>query len=233
VAFSIGSALTLPANQCATTGGVCTATATYTVATGVAPAALKLTPSTGVKVGGTETVHAVATNSDGTPAANQVVRFVVKGANAGATGSATTDAAGDATLTYPAAHHGTDTFAAFVDVNDDGLPQSTDPGADATVHIKGIERPTISVVSKSKTKHHGTVTVHVVSRPLAAGALVHYFVKRSGSWVKIGSNHAGHLGKAGKSFTEVKGKHLTFRGKVMTTPITTTGTSSPRAVTVR
>jgi adhesin/invasin len=227
VTFSIGSAATVPANQCATTGGVCSAVAAYTVAN-TGATALSLTPETGAKIHTHETIHAVATKADGTPAAGVVIRFIVKGANS-VTGSMTTGPAGRAGWSYLAAHHGTDKVSAWVDLNNDGSYQTNEPPASATAHIKGIERPTISVVARG----HGKVTVHVVSRPLAKHATVHYFLKRHGSWHKIGTNHTGHLGKAGKTFTRKIGRHLTFRAKVMTTPTNTTGTSSPRSVTVR
>lgn len=226
VTFNIGSAVTVPPNACATTGGVCSAVASYTVAS-TGATHLTLTASTGVKVGGHETIHAVATLANGSPAPDAIVRFYVKGAN-NTSGSATTDAAGHATYSYLASHHGTDAIGAFVDTNDDQIREANEPIGTATAHIKGVEKPTISL-SSSK----GKVTIHVTSHPAAKSATVHYFVKRDGSWVKIGTNTTGHLGKAGKTFAESKGKHLTFRAKVMTTPVTTTGTSSAKSITVK
>ncbi|HVY10668.1 MAG TPA: Ig-like domain-containing protein [Mycobacteriales bacterium] len=227
VTFNIGSSLTVPPNQCTSTGGACTAVASYTVqSTGAA--FLTLTAEKGAKIHTHETIHAVATNADGTPAAHVIVRFIVQGANP-LTGSMTTGAKGRAGWSYLAGHHGTDTVSAWVDNNNDNLPQANEPGARVIAHIKGIERPSITVVARG----HGKVTVHVVSRPLAKHATVHYFVKRHGHWHKIGTNHTGRLGKAGKTFREPIGSHRIFRAKVMTTPVSTTGTSAPKGVRVR
>ena len=72
----------------------------------------------------------------------------------------------------------------------------------------------------------------MATHPVAKGAHVTYYVKRNGSWHKIGSNKTGHSGKAGKTFAETEGKKLTFRVKVAATSATSTGTSSAKSVTV-
>jgi len=204
----------------------CTASTTYTVATAVAPSHLTLSPETGANVGTHETIHAVATNSNGTPAAHQIVRFFITGANT-ATGSAITGSGGHASFSYLALHHGTDNVAAYVDTNNDQIREANEPRQFATAHIQGIEHPSIRLSSSS-----GHVTVHVSTHPHAHGALVRYYVKRHGAYHLIGTSHTSSTGHAHKSFAETVGKHLRFRVKVSATAITTGGTSPSKAITV-
>jgi len=214
-----------PPNQCAATGGTCTATATYVVKSG--PAHLTLTAEHGAKTTTHETVQAVATNDNGTPSANQVVRFFVSGANS-ATGAATTDASGHARFSYLAKHHGKDTIAAYVDTNNDGIRTADEPRDSVTAHILGREKPTISLHAK-----HGKVRVNVDTHPNANHAFVRYYLKKHGVWHFIGSSHTNGTGFDHHTFREKAGSHKTFRVKVSATINTTAGTSKAKSVRVR
>lgn len=84
----------------------------------VLPGAITLAPATAtLEVGATHTVTATVLDGDGNPAAGEVVTFQVTGANT-ATGTATTDASGQAAFTYTGTAEGTDSISASFD--DDG-----------------------------------------------------------------------------------------------------------------
>ena len=87
---SAGSTPTPTATPTGTPTPTPTPTPTQT-STPTHPAALSLSTQTGIKVGGHETITATATNSDGSSAARQIVRFFVSHSNS-ASGSAITDA---------------------------------------------------------------------------------------------------------------------------------------------
>lgn len=238
-AGSLTATIATAGTQCAsaTTGtppSKCTASSTYTVASTATPSSLTLSAATGVHAGGTETVFATAMNSDGTPAANQVVRFFVSGANS-ATGSATTNASGHASFSYTAVHSGTDSLAAYVDTNNDSIRESNEPRAFASAQIaanRRAEHPSIRLGTTALNRHHGTVTVFVATRPAARHALVRYFVKRNGVWHFIGANRTGGAGHAAKTFREPAHHHLRFRVKVSPTATTKGATSPWKAITV-
>jgi hypothetical protein len=207
-----------PLNQCgnaannpasAATAGNCTAAATYTVTTGSPPAHVVLT-TTQVTKGHQEVVTARVTNADGTTSANQVVRFLVTGAN-GLIGSAQTNSSGVAVFSYPAKHAGIDRISAFVDLNNDTLQESNEPGKHTKVIVGGIkEHPTMFLTTK-----HRSVTIHVRTHPVLPRAVVKYYVKRYGKFHKIGTSHAGLLGKASMKFFFPKGVVRTFKAKVI------------------
>jgi len=211
----------------------CTASTTYTVAATVAPSHLTLSPETGAHAGTHETIHAVVTNSNGTPAAHQIVRFFVTGANS-ATGSAISGPAGHASFSYLALHHGTDSIAAYVDTNNDQIREANEPRQFATAHIlsnaKRAEHPSISLSTHSLDSTRGRVTIHVTTHPRVRHAFVIFYEKIRGKWQRIGNARTGHLGKAGRTFTVPAGKR-TFKAHVNHTS-TTKGGSTP-AATIR
>jgi adhesin/invasin len=230
-AGSLTATINTAGTQCssaptATPASTCTATSTYTVAT-TGAATLSLDGEHGANVGTHETVRATAKNADGTPAANQIVRFFVTGANS-ATGSATTDAAGNAKFVYSLSHHGKDTIAAYVDSNNNQIREASEPKDAISRHIQGIEHPKLSLNSKN-----GKVKAHVNTRPNAKHALVRYYVKRHGSWDKIGSSHTNRHGNDHHSFKFKVGSHHKFRAKVSATAVTTKGTSNRESIRVR
>ncbi|HVT21037.1 MAG TPA: Ig-like domain-containing protein [Mycobacteriales bacterium] len=228
---SVTATINTTGTQCssapnATPPSTCTATSTYTVAT-TGAATLSLDGEHGANVGTHETVRATAKNADGTPAANQIVRFFVSGANS-ATGSTTTDAAGNAKFVYALSHHGKDTIAAYVDSNNDQIRQASEPKDTIVRHIQGIEHPKLTLHS-----NNGKVKAHVNTRPNAKHALVRYYVKRHGSWHKIGSSHTNRHGNDNHKFAFKVGSHHKFRAKVSATAVTTKGTSNKESIRVR
>jgi RTX calcium-binding nonapeptide repeat (4 copies) len=93
---------------------------------------LDLTPATASNmVGDAHTVTAHVEDGTGTPVEGIVVRFTVTGANP-MTGSAMTDALGDAAFVYTGASVGPDTIAAFADADNDGVKDAGDPEGTAT-----------------------------------------------------------------------------------------------------
>jgi adhesin/invasin len=228
---SITATIATAGTQCAsaptgTPPSKCTATSTYSVAP-TGSLALTLAAEHNAKAGTHETVTATVTNADHTPAANRIVRFFVSGANT-AQSSATTDATGHAHIAYLATHHGTDTIQAYVDVNNDQIRTANEPKQSVTAHILGREHPHLRLSS-----NNGKVTAHVNTRPNANHALVRYYVKRHGSWHKLGSSHTNGRGNDHHSFKFRVGSHHRFRVKVSATAITTAGTSAAKGITVK
>jgi adhesin/invasin len=228
---SLTATIATAGTQCAsaTTGtppSSCSATATYTVAV-TGNLALTLKAEHNAKAGTHETVKATVTNADHTPAANQVVRFFITGANTG-TASATTDATGRARIAYLAKHHGTDTIAVYVDSNADQIRQADEPKRSITAHILGRERPHLRL-----TSNNGRIKAHVNTRPNADHAVVRYYVKRHGSWHKLGSSHTNGHGNDHHSFKFKVGSHHKLRAKVSATAITTAGTSPAKKIRVK
>ena len=89
---------------------------------------LDLAPATATNdVGDEHTVTAHVEDGEGAPVENIVVQFTVTGANP-MTGSATTDALGDAEFAYAGMNEGDDTISAFADVDDDGVKDPGEPG---------------------------------------------------------------------------------------------------------
>jgi hypothetical protein len=106
-----------------------TASKTWTAA---APASLVLTPKAAVNVvGSTHTVTATVRDAFGNPTPGITVVFSVSGANT-ASGSATTNASGQATFTYSGTHFGADAITAFADTNGNGTQDLTEPSDHAT-----------------------------------------------------------------------------------------------------
>ncbi|HEX3706595.1 MAG TPA: Ig-like domain-containing protein [Mycobacteriales bacterium] len=226
-----------PVNQCGdaanvpttvTTAGNCTAAATYTVVTASAPTTLTLHIASGIKKGHRETVTATVKHSDGSPAANQVIRFLVTGAN-GLIGSSVSNAAGVATFSYAATHAGTDAISAYDDINDDQVQESNEPGHHSKAVIVGVtDRPTIHLTSA-----HGTVTVHVVTHPAMPNVLVTYYVRRYGAYHRIGTSRAGTRGRALKVFFFPKGVVRHFKARVNTKQGITGAKTVSKAITVK
>jgi adhesin/invasin len=233
LSFSIPST----GNKCTTTGGACTASATYSVAASGASALVLRAPASG-HVGRAVAITGHATNASGAPMAGQLVRFYVGvGGKAVAIGSGTTGAAGNTTVRYTPTKAGNLSFAAFVDSNGDQIREATEPTANATVSVgAGVKRehPVLSLVSKVKNAHTGYVIIHVTPNPAAGRALVRYFVKTNGAWHQIRANYTGAGGRHAKVvITRPTGKRLTFRVTVARTSSTTFGTSPTKSITVK
>jgi adhesin/invasin len=219
--FAIGAAPTV-ANQCSSTGGTCSATASYTVAA-AGPAVLTLKVSGAGRVGSNETLTATAITANDTAATNQPVAFYVKvNGKTVSIGTATTGPTGQASVSYKPTKAGTTNFAALTGTTGQ-IREAT-----ATAQIRAVEKPSVSLTSKN-----GHVTIHVASHPTARSATVRYFVKRNGSWARIGTSKTGPGGNASKTFSEAKGKRLTFRATVARTSSTTGGTTVAKSITVK
>lgn len=216
-----------PANQCAATGGACTAAATYTVEVVQTPSFVALSPERNAQVGTHETIRAIVTNADGSPSAGYTVRFYVRGANT-VDAVAVTDRSGNAHISYLAKHHGRDAIGAFVDLNNDGIRQADEPKNTTVAHILGHEHPTISLHSSN-----GRVRIHVHTHPVVKHILVFYFVKRHGLWHKIGQSHTNNAGYDHHTFKFRVGSHHTFRVKVNHTLGTKTGISKAKSIKVK
>jgi Ca2+-binding RTX toxin-like protein len=99
---------------------------------GLAADSLDLTPATATnQIGTSHTVTAHVTDSLGGAVAGVTVKFTVTVTNP-TTGDDVTDASGNATLTYLGAAAGTDTIAAFADVDGDGIADGDEPSDTAT-----------------------------------------------------------------------------------------------------
>ena len=97
------------------------------------PAALTLDPAQADRTpGDPNVVTATARNDDGTPAAGRTIRYAIAGPNDGA-GTATTDSAGVARITWEGVREGTDTLTAYVDTNGDATQGAPEPTASAQV----------------------------------------------------------------------------------------------------
>lgn len=227
----------IPNNQCtkpandpvtATTAGNCTVAATYTVVGAAPPTSISLVAATGVTKGHQETITATLKNADGSPSANQVVRFLVTGAN-GLIGSAQSNASGVAIFSYRATHAGVDAVSAYVDLNNDQVQEGNEPGKHTKAIIGGVkESPTMRL-----TTSHGSVTVHVVTHPLLPRDLVTYYVKRYGKYVRIGTSHAGIRGHAAMTFFYPKGVVRRFKAKVAGIQGIKGAKTHPKTITVR
>lgn len=237
---SITATIATAGTQCAssttaTPPSKCSATSTYTVQSTVTPQSLALSPQSGVVAGGREHVTATVTNSNGTRAAGQVVRFFVSGANT-ASGSAVTNSSGNATFSYAAAHAGTDNIAAYVDTNNDQIREANEPRQFTTAHIgsvaKRAEHPTLRVRSAPIDKRFGAVTFRFRSHPSVAHALVVFYMKnRFGKWARIASSHTNIAGHAGRTVTVSAGRH-SFKARIHATSTTRAANTSVHTITV-
>ncbi|HWB66360.1 MAG TPA: Ig-like domain-containing protein [Mycobacteriales bacterium] len=223
--------------------GNCVATATYAVGgTPTQGTTLLLFPQRGVTAGESESVEAVVVDSSGQPVSAATVRFRVTGANA-ASGSSVTAANGAALFTYSANDNGTDTIAAYVDVNVDGSQQATEPAAVTTVRIQspgnpppvhhGKEHPTLTVSSHRVSKHNGEVQLRVVSHPHLSNAVVTFYRIRHGERHTLGKTTTGGNGVAVAHLRAPIGTHLTFQVKVGSRGGVRAGYSNRASLTVR
>jgi CSLREA domain-containing protein len=102
------------------------------------PANLTLTPKTDTNTVGEEhCVTATVTDPNGNPAPGITVRFSVSGANS-ASGSATTDANGQAQFCYTGSVAGTDTISAYADTNNNSVQDPGEPSDTAEkIYVAG------------------------------------------------------------------------------------------------
>jgi hypothetical protein len=126
---------------------------------GVVPGELTLTPATqSVNAGSAAAFTATATDSAGAAAPSIPVLFTAGGANV-AGGSATTNSAGQATLSYTPTAGGTDTILAFEDLDGNGVRGASEPQASATVTVVASGTPPPGGGSSDKTAPKITLLV--------------------------------------------------------------------------
>jgi hypothetical protein len=104
---------------------------------------LGITPPTSHKLTGEDASLQVSTGSlSGAPLANKTIDYTVEGANF-LTGKTTTNAQGQATISYIGGVPGNDTVTAFVDTNGNGTRDPNESQAQATVEWEGPPPPVI------------------------------------------------------------------------------------------
>jgi len=130
-AFSYTGATTGTDSVTASSGGATSATTIVTWLRG--PLSITLaTSSTSLSTGSTATVTATVRDGLGNLVIGVPVHFVVTGANA-TSGGATTNTAGQTSLSYVGVKAGTDTVTAFPDLNNNAVQDTGEPSATATI----------------------------------------------------------------------------------------------------
>ncbi|MEV4419113.1 hypothetical protein AB0L40_03950 [Patulibacter sp. NPDC049589] len=122
------------------------ATATYqVVARAAIPAALQLTPPNAQTQQGTPLGYTAAiTDTDGRPIfVGRTLRYTIAGANAGG-GTLPIGADGHATIVNPAANLGQDTTVVYLDLNDDGVRDASEPQASVVSSVVDTIPPVCS-----------------------------------------------------------------------------------------
>jgi hypothetical protein len=135
------------------------------------PNALQFSPaSQTLTQGQTETVTVTALDTASQPYVGKAIRYTVTGANP-QSGSVTTNAAGQATISYVGNNPGADTIQMFLDLNGSGVPTPNDPAGTATVTwLPKPPTPNSSYTIKTiRANSDGTITiVFVPTQPGAA-----------------------------------------------------------------
>lgn len=127
------------------------------------PSGLSVQPVTQTRtVGETATVTVTATDTGGSPYANRPLVYSI-GASNPKSGSVTTNAAGQATISYVGTAAGLDTMQMFLDLNGDGLQGSAEPGSTAQITwLPPPPAPTPNSSYKVQSIHansDGTITI--------------------------------------------------------------------------
>jgi Bacterial Ig-like domain (group 1)/Beta-propeller repeat len=143
-----------------------------------APMALTLTPAADTNpVGTSHTVTATVTDFGGNRVPGVTVRFSVTGANP-ASGSATTDANGQATFTYTGNNAGSDAIHAFADTNNSGTQNPGEPFGDATKTWTAPVPATLTLDPAADTNPVGTShTVTATVRDAAGNPVANVIVR--------------------------------------------------------
>src|ERR687891_714430 len=127
------------------------------------PATLTLSPTTDTNpVGTSHTVTATVTDSAGKPVSGVTVRFSVTGANT-ASGSATTNASGQAAFTYTGNTAGVDQIHAFADTNNNGTQNAGEPFGDAEKTWTAVNAPPVAADDSASTDEDNPVTIDVLA----------------------------------------------------------------------
>lgn len=140
-------------------------TATYTITNRAQiPAGMSVQPTQQTLVAGTTaTIKVQAVDSAGTPFANRTVVYNVGGANS-VSGKVTTDANGNATISYVGTNAGLDAVQMFLDLDGNGSQNGSEPAAAAQVTWTPTGNYTVQSI---KANADGTVTITFV--PVQSG----------------------------------------------------------------
>ena len=171
--------------------------------------ALDLTATPAQVTGKTATVTVTARNADGGPDPGRTVRYAITGANPGA-GAVTTGADGTAAISWIGKNVGTDSFAAFTDINGNGVRDGNEPERTATVTWSVPPPPPPPVPGKS-------VVVKVVSGEV--------FIKLPGSGrgARATSPRKGFVPFTGAANIPVGSQLDTSKGRIALTSAAATG----------
>jgi len=140
--------------------------ATATIAWVGQPSLSLVASSTSPAVGSPVTVTATLANP-GTAVNNVVVHFAVTGANP-QSGTAVTNASGQATLTYTGANTGTDTVSAYADLNNNSAQDTGEPSASVSVTWVAAA-PTAFAPAQPTTAKAGCTYFAITGHNLCAG----------------------------------------------------------------
>jgi hypothetical protein len=112
------------------------------------PSALQLSPTNaGSPQGVPVHIAATAVDSSGVPYAGRVLRYAISGANSGS-GALTLDGTGATSITDPGTNAGNDTIVAFVDFNNDGVRNASEPQGSALATFIDSIPPSCKVTIK-------------------------------------------------------------------------------------
>lgn len=146
------------------TGGLASGASTVTWIAGQASLAFNPTTGTGV-VGKTITLTTTLTDATGNPVNGVSIYFNVTGANI-TSGSAKTDANGNASFTYTGLAAGTDTVSAYADINGNGTQNAGEPSTSIGVVWSGAQPSAPVLVIDPGTQNLTTGTNATVTAKL-------------------------------------------------------------------
>ncbi len=134
----------------------------------VSAPSISLTPSTQTVTANTQASLTASLSNTNVDVSGVTIRYSVSGANS-TSGTATTDANGNATINYTGTLEGTDTVTAYADLNGNSTQDSGEPSASATVNW--TLTATLSLAPTTTTPGVGTTSYTAVSLTTSAGGV--------------------------------------------------------------